>query len=132
VRRDALEARVGLGLAARLNDSLVDFPHDIDERLRVARERALARARAPQTVPAPVLLQRAGVAALGAAPWWLKLASLAPIRLLTLGLLLIDRLNDQQQVEAAAEVDAALLADDLPPTAYADPGFGEFLKQPQP
>jgi hypothetical protein len=37
-----------------------------------------------------------------------------------------------QQIQAAAEVDAVLLADDLPPEAYADPGFGEFLKLPQP
>jgi hypothetical protein len=27
-----------------------------------------------------------------------------------------------------AEVDAALLADDLPPAAYSDPGFVQFLK----
>jgi hypothetical protein len=25
-------------------------------------------------------------------------------------------------------VDAALLTDDLPPSAYADPGFAQFLK----
>jgi hypothetical protein len=29
---------------------------------------------------------------------------------------------------AAAEVDTALLADTLPPEAYRDPGFVEFLK----
>jgi len=33
---------------------------------------------------------------------------------------------------AAAAVDAALLADDLPPAAYADPGFVAFLKLQQP
>ncbi len=27
-----------------------------------------------------------------------------------------------------AEVDAALLTDDLPPSAYADPGFLQYLK----
>ena len=29
-----------------------------------------------------------------------------------------------------AEIDAALLADDLPPKAYSDAGFAEFLKTP--
>jgi hypothetical protein len=29
-----------------------------------------------------------------------------------------------------AEVDSALLIDDLPPAAYADPGFLQFLKNP--
>jgi hypothetical protein len=43
----------------------------------------------------------------------------------------IDELNLTQRIEAAAEVDAALLADDLPPTAYTDPAFAEFIKQPQ-
>ena len=31
----------------------------------------------------------------------------------------------------AAEIDALLLSDDLPPGAYADPGFVEFLKKPR-
>jgi len=132
VRREAFEARVALKLAGILNESVVALPHDIDERLRVARERAIARARAAQAAPAPLVVQRGGAAVLGASPWWLKLASFMPILLLTAGLLLISRLNDLQQIEAAAEIDAVLLADDLPPEAYADPGFGEFLKQPQP
>jgi Protein of unknown function (DUF3619) len=41
---------------------------------------------------------------------------------------MIDRHYTQSQIEAAAEVDAAILADDLPPEAYRDPGFAEFLK----
>jgi hypothetical protein len=31
----------------------------------------------------------------------------------------------------AAEIDSALLADDLPPKAYSDAGFVEFLKTPR-
>jgi hypothetical protein len=30
------------------------------------------------------------------------------------------------------QIDSALLADDLPPEAYADPGFVAFLKLRQP
>jgi hypothetical protein len=36
------------------------------------------------------------------------------------------------QIEAAAEVDAAILTDDLPPEAYRDQGFVEFLKTARP
>ncbi len=61
----------------------------------------------------------------------MRLASFVPPLALTLGLIGIDELNLTQRIEAAAEVDAALLADDLPPTAYTDPGFAEFIKQPQ-
>ena len=35
---------------------------------------------------------------------------------------------DNRANELAAEVDAALLTDDLPPAAYTDPGFAQFLK----
>ena len=45
-----------------------------------------------------------------------------------MALFLIDRSYTQSQIEAAAEVDSAILADDLPPEAYRDPGFAEFLK----
>ena len=35
---------------------------------------------------------------------------------------------DEYRANEIAEVDAALLTDDLPPTAYTDPGFVHFLK----
>ncbi|MBC7727039.1 MAG: DUF3619 family protein, partial [Microbacteriaceae bacterium] len=35
--------------------------------------------------------------------------------------------NDHRASEVA-EVDAAILTDDLPPSAYADPGFAQFLR----
>lgn len=133
-RREALEARVARLVTARLDESIAPLPHDISERLRFARERALAHARQVRLAAesAQAVHLSGGAAVLGGTPWWLKLASAAPILLLAGGLLLIQRLNDLQQIEAAAEVDAVLLADDLPPEAYADPGFGEFLKLPQP
>jgi hypothetical protein len=56
-------------------------------------------------------------------------ASVLPLLLLVLGLMLIQHLHNQAEIHAAAEVDAALLADDLPPEAYSDPGFVVFLKQ---
>jgi hypothetical protein len=48
------------------------------------------------------------------------------------GLVLIQHRYVEQQIEAAAEIDAALLTDDLPPQAFSDPGFAEFLKAPRP
>ena len=75
---------------------------------------------------------RGGSIALGQPPsGWLRLASALPLMLLVLGLVLIQHLHDQAEIHAAAEVDAALLADDLPPEAYGDPGFVAFLKQPE-
>jgi hypothetical protein len=84
----------------------------------------------PATAPAFQVSQ--GSIALGQSPsGWLRLASALPLMLLVLGLVLIQHLHNQAEIHAAAEVDAALLADDLPPEAYGDPGFVAFLKQPQ-
>jgi len=94
----------------------------IDSARRVRRLKAIASEVALATAAGPS----------GMTPWWARLASFAPALALTLGLIAIDKLNLTQRIEAAAEVDAALLADDLPPSAYVDPGFAEFLKQSRP
>ncbi|WP_240635917.1 DUF3619 family protein [Caldimonas tepidiphila] len=132
---DALEARFGLRIGAQLNAAADALPHDITERLRFAREQALQRQRlAAQPVAAPALLpQQAGpVLALGQGgrpPRWGWLGSLLSVGGLLLGLIVIDDWQLSQQIHEAAEIDSALLADDLPPAAYSDPGFAEFLKR---
>ena len=60
----------------------------------------------------------------------LGLLSLLPLLALIAGLVLIQSEHVRRQVAAVAEVDADLLLDDLPPSAYSDPGFVEFLKHP--
>lgn len=134
----AMEARFGLRVAAALHQQTLAQDHDVGERLRVAREMALERARAKRRVvstrtvsaPAIVGVSPSGVALMGEGPadWWGRLASALPLLVLVLGLLLIEQWQDQAQITAAADVDAALLADDLPPDAYSDPGFAEYLK----
>jgi hypothetical protein len=59
-------------------------------------------------------------------------ALLLPLVVLLLGFAGVDYFAEREQVLAAAEIDAQLLADDLPPAAYADPGFVEFLRSPPP
>ena len=134
---DALQARIGLRLAARLTEQNRGLPGDISERLRVARDQAMQRARTARLlspVAAPALARIAsGSVALGPdTPWWLRLMSATPLLLLLAGLLLIQHTHELSQIRAAAEVDADLLADDLPPDAYRDPGFFEFLRLRQP
>lgn len=137
VTNDALEARYALRVAARLTEGTESIGPDIAERLRFAREQALQRAaaarRAVAESPAVVAsIDRSGTATLGAPTnWWLRLASVVPLFALVAGLLLIEKLHDSSQISAAAEIDAALLADDLPPRAYSDEGFLEFLKTPK-
>ena len=44
------------------------------------------------------------------------------------GLVTINLVQDDDRTAEVAELDAALLTDDLPPEAYADPGFLQYLK----
>ena len=131
---ESLEARVALRIAARLNESAQQVPHDITERLRFGREQALARARAAQRqtvtgIATQVAGQSNGAATLSAPPSvWLRLASLLPLVVLVAGMVMIQHHHDAEQIAAAAEIDAALLVDELPPAAYRDPGFTAFLQ----
>jgi hypothetical protein len=130
--RDALEARLGLRLAARLSERSEQLQPDISERLRFAREKALERARSARTAEQTVVLSTGPSAVLGRGPGlWVRFASVLPAVALAAGLVLIQYWHTQAQIATAAEIDADLLADDLPPTAYSDAGFVEFLKTPR-
>jgi hypothetical protein len=129
---DRIEARFGLRVGALLEAQARRTPRDVSERLRIAREQALARARASRlaTAPAGVVVGRGGAGVMARQPgWFFRFASIMPLVVLVGGLLLIDQWHERAQIEAAADVDVALLADDLPPDAYSDAGFVEFLKQ---
>lgn len=145
----AIEARLAARLGAGLTERAGQLPHDVNERLRVAREQALARAdevrrtaRRPKVAREAAAVEvaqgGAALALLGGAPgrgpvaWWQRAAAMLPLVVLVCGLLLIQRQAELEQVRAAAEVDVMLLADDLPPDAYSDPGFAEFLREPGP
>jgi hypothetical protein len=116
-------------VAARLSGGTQDLPHDIGERLRAAREQALARRKVVRVLQAaPAVVQNGGSAAALGAGWWTRIGSVIPLIALVAGLLVIGALQEDNRANELAEVDAALLTDDLPPAAYTDPGFAQFLK----
>lgn len=135
---ESLEARWGACVAAGLNVRAASVPHDIAERLRIAREQAVVRARQQRSAKAASAATVVGVSGQGSAllgggsRFWLRLASWLPLALLIAGLVLIQEHTAREQVMAAAEIDAVLLSDDLPPAAWTDPGFREFLQAPRP
>ncbi|MCE4553284.1 DUF3619 family protein [Pelomonas cellulosilytica] len=141
---DARITRFGLRVAAGLTERSAELPHDVSERLRFAREQALARAAqaraaaASATAPARAnTVQMGATLALSGGPrsseggLWPKLVSALPLILLLAGLLVMHRNQQHEQIVAAAEVDTALLSDNLPPAAFSDPGFAEFLRDGQ-
>ncbi len=129
-------------VVARLSEASQDLPYDISERLRAARVQALAKRKAVATAPAtaPIsasatptsLVQQGQQAVLGSGGhdfgWLSGLGSLVPLLALVAGLMFIQTFHESRGAHDVAEVDMALLTDDLPPQAYSDPGFLQYLK----
>ena len=119
---DALARRLAAGLDTPL-------PHEVSERLRAARVRAVAARRI-----SPVVVQANGTLVLGSGQDRLRplgwLASFLPLVALVVGLITIKHFQDENRARELADIDTALLTDDLPPSAYTDPGFLRFLKMP--
>lgn len=143
-------------LTACLNEAEQNLPYLVTERLRASREQALAqhnpkaqgqwakaREYRPSLAPAhtsistgtgPVLSlgglgtpQQASSQRPG--PTWLqRLLTGLPLLALAFGLISIGAHTDRQATSDLADLDTALLTSDLPPSAYADPGFLHFLQ----
>lgn len=130
----ALEARFAYRVASLLSERSEALPHDVEERLRFARQQAVDRMKRSQALAAAdaAVGNGATLALLGGdTPRWWHLASVLPLVALVVGLVLIQDDHTQAQIQVAVDVDTALLGDDLPPSAYDDPGFVEFLKTPR-
>lgn len=125
---------LGKIIASRLSDSTADLPHEIIERLKVARTRAVGSRR---IVSAQTQLSVSGGAValqLGGDEdgLWNRIASFFPLIALVAGLISIAVLQDEKTAAEIAEVDAELLIDELPPQAYVDPGFAHYLRVNRP
>jgi Protein of unknown function (DUF3619) len=118
-------------LIARLNADHDSVTPDIAERLRFARERALSQQKVIPLSTAWSLTPQSGHSAvLGGGRFDLfgKWGAVLPLIALVVGLIAINQLQNDYRAKEVADIDAALLTDDLPPAAYADSGFGQFLK----
>ena len=115
-----------------LNENLDALPASTTERLAAARALALSRKKAD----APVSQDKAGRrffdldfhfsgASLG------RLGVAIPLLALVVGLGGLYQYEQQQRIAELAELDAAVLADELPLTAYLDHGFNAYLESQQ-
>jgi hypothetical protein len=112
-------------IVSQLEDGLNDLPAGTLYRLRLAREAALSRAELAQ--PAPRLLAD-GMLSGGGSARLLNRRVLVPLFGIILGLSIL--LFWQQQTSRQpdyAELDAQVLTDELPVTAYLDTGFEVWL-----
>ena len=132
-RTDILQDRFALKATSYLSAGAADLPYDISERLRAARVQAVSKRKVVKTQTATSVVNNGSSAALtwGSADglgWWARVGSVMPLVALVVGLLTINSVQNDNRAQEIAEVDVALLTDDLPPAAFSDPGFVQFLK----
>jgi hypothetical protein len=132
-RADILQDRFAHKAVSYLSMGASEMPHDVSERLRAAREQAVAKRKIAKIQTAASVLSHGGSASLtwgssDGLSWWGKIGSVMPLVALVIGMLTINSIQNDNRAQEVAEVDAALLTDDLPPAAFSDPGFVQFLK----
>lgn len=115
-----------------LNENLDALPASTTERLAAARSLALSRKKADAPVSRGKGVRRFfdvdfhfSGASLG------RLGVAIPLVALVVGLGGLYQYEQQQRIAELAEIDAAVLADELPLTAYLDHGFNAYLESQQ-
>jgi hypothetical protein len=110
-----------------LNDNLDALPASTAERLAAARARAMARKKpeAPvrQLQSRPLLNVHALLSLSGLG----RIAVAVPMLAAVFGLAGLYQYEQQQRIAELAELDAAVLSDELPLTAYTDHGFNAYV-----
>jgi hypothetical protein len=119
----------GLTAAALLRQGSESLPAGIKDRLYAARLKALS-VKKPEKVRIQqhVLAHSTGTWSSGSNPVWDNVGWIAPLVVLVFGLIGIAQWQQDSRINDIAELDIALLTDDVPPDAYADNGFLGFLK----
>ena len=128
------EQRFAYRIRQALNESAASIPVAALERLASARKTALRAQRS--SVSRRLLAGQtalAGVDGNSDARFGYGRAGLVFSLLLLVGICLtgLFQIEQQRRIEELADMDVAVLADDMPISAYADHGFNAFLKQNQ-
>jgi len=115
-----------------LNENLDNLPPSTTDRLANARKLAVSRKKKSSPlraiVPQAVLAGRAGTGFLGGRFSWLaKMGVAIPLVALVVGLTGMYQYEQKRRIADTAEIDAEVLSDELPLSAYLDHGFNAFL-----
>ena len=118
------ELRAAYQIKRHLNGSLDQIGADKLERLRAGREQALTKQKRGSGM---VLAGANGISFFGIGFGWA--AQVVPLLVLLVGLLSMSYWHQSQYTDEIAEIDAQMLVDELPPSAYLDRGFDSWLKR---
>jgi Protein of unknown function (DUF3619) len=110
-----------------LNESATHLPFKVSHRLAQSRQAALAQYGARPTSALQAVL--AGTTVSAELPYWRQALNLAfPVIIIAAAIFAISTTRDTAEIEATAEIDRAVLLDELPISTYTDYGYGVFLK----
>lgn len=125
---------INLAYAVRraLNEQLDTLPEATTARLGAARAAALARKKADAPRRAHQVQAARGWFGLPVGTWFSgaglgRIAVAVPLFALVAGLAGVYQHEQKQHIADVAELDAAVLSDELPLTAYLDDGFNAYL-----
>ena len=127
------DVQFGSQVAALLDEGLSRVDQDVLTRLQVARKSALGIAAAPHHVRALAVAGAGSAAGNGGLQHWFAGPRLwFALGMLTLAIsgVTLTEFGSDAEADTAADLDLAILADDLPVTAYIDHGFDTWLKRP--
>jgi len=129
---NAKETNFAYKVRHALNENLEHLPASTTTRLAAARQAAIARKKAE--LPRRALAPRPLVAGSGDGffsrplSWLGRMGGVAlPIVLAFAGLVSMYQAEKQQHIRELAEIDAMVLSDELPLSAYTDHGFNGYL-----
>ncbi len=130
---DVMQERFALKAVSYISRSTADLPHDITERLRAARFQAVSNRKIVTSQTAAAVVSQGSSNALTwgreeSSGWWTRFGVVLPMVALVVGLFTINMVQSDNRAQEVADVDVALLTDTLPPEAFSDPGFIQFLK----
>ncbi len=119
----------GLATAALLEHGSKSLPQSIRARLHSARMKALSVQKTEKVyVRQPAFASSSGNWSTNSGALWNYFGWIAPLLVLVFCLIAIAEWQQDSRINDIAELDIALLTDDVPPDAYADIGFLSFLK----
>lgn len=113
-----------------LNDTLDNLPAATTERLAAARKLAVSRKKASAS---PLRAARRAIAgnasSLFSFDWLGRMGVAVPLMVMVAGLAGIYQYQQEQRIAEVAELDAGVLSDELPLTAYLDQGFNAYVDE---
>jgi hypothetical protein len=113
-----------------LTENIEKLPPSTLDRLSSARKQALSRKKVaplPTRVTQDVLAGNMGRGFSGPASWAGRMGLVIPVIVLVVGLMSIFEYEQQERISDLAEIDALVLSDELPLSAYLDHGFNAYL-----